>query len=110
MTGFKLQIDNKYISGAIEEGITSILLTLKEDQFRLHFGSLDKSGMLSYIWYAADLNIGDCLKISFTDIISTSKPQKVVNYNLLDGDKLELDYYHRLKKELIEEGLLLNEE
>jgi hypothetical protein len=110
MTGFILQIDNKYISGAIEEGITSILLTLKEDQFRLHFGSLDKSGMLSYTWYATDLNIGDCLKISFTNIISLSKPQEVVNYNLLDEDKLDLDYYHRLKKELIEEGRLLNDE
>lgn len=106
MTGFILQVDNKYISGAIKEGITSILLTLKEDRFKLHFGSLDKSGMHSYIWYATDSKIGDRLKISFTNIISLSKPQEVVNYNSLDEDKLDLDYYHRLKKELIQEGLL----
>jgi hypothetical protein len=106
MTGFILQVDNKYISGAIKEGITSILLTLKEDRFKLYFGSLDKSGMHSYIWYATDLKIGDRLKISFTNIISLSKPQEVVNYNSLDEDKLDLDYYHRLKKELIQEGLL----
>jgi hypothetical protein len=72
MTGFILQVDNKYISGAIKDGITSILLTLKEDRFRLYFGSLDKSGMLSYIWYATDSKIGDRLKISFTNIISLS--------------------------------------
>ena len=106
MTGFILQVDNKYISSAIKEGITSILLTLKEDRFRLYFGSLDKSGMHSYIWYVTDSKIGDRLKISFTNIISLSKPQEVVNYNSLDEDKLDLDYYHRLKKELIQEGLL----
>ena len=106
MTGFILQIDNKYISGAIEEGITSILLTFKEDRFRLHFGSLDKSGMISYVWQATDLEIGDHLIINFTNVDSSSKAQKFVDYNLLDADKLSRDYYHRLKKELIEEGLL----
>ena len=109
MTGFILQIDNKIISGTIEEGITSILLTFKEDRFRLHFGSLDKSGMISDVWYATDLEIGDHLIINFTNVDSPSKAQEVVNYNLLDEDKLNLDYYHRLKKELIEEGQLRSE-
>lgn len=110
MIGFILQIDNKIISGAIEEGSTSILLTFKEGLFRLHFGSMDKSGMISYRWYAADLKIGDHLKISFTHISNPSEVQEVVNYNLLDGDKVSLDYYYRLKKELIEEGHLLDNE
>ncbi len=110
MTGFILQIDNKIISGTIEEGITSILLTFKEGLFRLHFGSMDKFGMISYRWYATDLKIGDHLRISFTDISSPSEALEIVNYNLLDGDKISLDHYHRLKKELIEEGLLRNEE
>lgn len=109
MTGFILQIDNKSISGAIDEGITSILLTFKEGLFRLHFGSLDKSGMISHTWYATDLKVGDHLKIRFTDISSPSEAQDVVNYNLLDTDKISLDYYYRLKKELIEEKLLPND-
>ncbi|WP_320167775.1 hypothetical protein [Mangrovibacterium marinum] len=109
MKGFTLRKDNNIISGAIKEGITSIILTNKDGVFRLTFGSMDKTGMHAYTWYASDLEVGDTLQICYTDIVNISEPQVILDYNSLDHDKLELDYYHRLKKELIEEGVLPND-
>lgn len=109
MKGFTLQKGNNIISGAIEEGITSIILTNKDGVFRLHFGSMDKTGMHAYTWYASDLELGDTLQICYTNIVNISEPQSILDYNSLDHDKIELEYYHRLKKELIEEGVLPND-
>ena len=109
MNSYTLQKDDNIISGAIKEGITSILLTNKDGVFRLHFGSLDKTGMHAYTWYASDLKIGDIFQICYTDVTNISEPQEFLDYNSSDHDKLELDHYHRLKKELMEEGLLPNE-
>ncbi len=109
MKGFTLKKDNIIISGAIDEGITSIILTNKDGVFRLHFGRMDKTGMHSYTWYASDLELGDLLQICYTDIITISEPQVILDYSSLDHDKLELDYYYRLKRELIEEGVLPND-
>ena len=107
--GFILQNGDEIVSGAIDEGITSIILTNKDGVFRLHFGSMDKTGMHSYTWYASDLELGDTLQICYTDVINISEPQEIMDYNSLDHDKLELDYYHRLKKELMDEGSLQND-
>lgn len=109
MKGFTLKKGGNIISGAIEEGITSIILSNKDGVFRLHFGSLDKTGMQACTWYASDLELGDTLQICYTDVVNTSEPQEVLDYNSLDHDKVELDYYYRLKRELIEEGVLPRE-
>lgn len=108
MKGFVLKINGKCISGSIKEGITSIILTCKENQCHVHFGSLDKSGMFSCTWYSADLKTGDCLKIRLEDIISISEIKEIRDYNrsLEESQKENLDLYRRLKKELIEEGLI----
>ena len=103
-----MQINKECISGTIAEGITSIILTYKEDQCRIHFGSLDKSGMHSYTWYASDLRPGDCLSVLFTDITQTSEVKEMRDYNKPSEElqKENLELYARLKKELTEEGLL----
>jgi hypothetical protein len=103
MKGFILRVNGECMSGAIAEGITSIILTYKENKCRVHFGSMDKSGMLSYTWYAADMETGDCLNILFTDNIHVSEAKEIRDYNQ-PQDNLEL--YLKLKEELEEEGLL----
>lgn len=109
MKGFTLRKDNNIISGTIKEGITSIILTNKDGMFRLTFGSMDKTGMHSYTWYASDLKLVGTLQICYTDVINISEPQEVTDYNSMDHDKIELYSYYRLKRELIEEGVLPND-
>jgi hypothetical protein len=101
MKGFTLRINKECISGAINESITSINVTLgKKDQCDVSFGSMDKSGMLSYTWYAADIKEGDCLNISFEDIVSVSEAKETRDYNKSQKEtkKGSLELYRRLKK------------
>jgi hypothetical protein len=110
MKGFTLYINEKHVSGAIDEGITSILITCKENRCHVNFGSLDKSGLLSYTWYASDMETGDCLNICFEDIMNVSEVQEMRDYNKsFDAQKESLEFYRKLKKELIEEGILSKE-
>jgi hypothetical protein len=108
MKGFILQINGERISGAIDEGITSIIMTCKEDQCHVSFGSLDKSGTLSYTWYASDMETGDCLNIFFTDNINISEAKETRDYNksLEESRKESLELYLKLRQELIEEELI----
>jgi len=81
MKGFTLQMNGECISGAIENGITSIIITCKEGQCHVHFGSMDNSGMLAYTWYSSDMEIGDGLNICFEDIIHISEVREIRDYN-----------------------------
>lgn len=108
MKGFTLCADEELISGAIGEGITSITVTYKEEQCHVCFGSMDKSGMLFYTWYTADIEKNGCLNICFEDIISISEAKETRNYNKSreETQKEDVELYRKLKKELIEEGLI----
>jgi hypothetical protein len=108
MRGFTLRVNEEYISGAINEGITGIIVTYRENQCRVNFSSLDKSGMLSYTWYAANIEDGDCLNICFEDIISVSEAKETKDYNKSQEESMKesLELYRKLKKELIKEGLI----
>ena len=108
MKGFTLKINGECISGSIEDGITSVLVTYKDGLFRVFFSSLDKSGMLAYTWYASELKIGDCIRVCFEDITRLSEAREIRNYNkmLEQSQKETLETYRTLKEELIEEGLI----
>ncbi|MDR0604401.1 MAG: hypothetical protein LBG80_08890 [Bacteroidales bacterium] len=108
MKGFTLCVNEELIYGAIDEGITSVIVTCKEGQFHVYLGSLDKSGMLSYTWYAADMRTGDCLNICYEDITSVSEARETRDYNKSQEEPLKesLELYRKLKKELIEEGII----
>lgn len=107
MRGFKLKIHGKEISGAIEVGITNIVLSCKENQFHLTFSSLDETGMISQVWYSSYLELGDRLSIIFDDTYGVSQPMEVRDYTNKDAmDRLLLQSYHRLREELVNEGLI----
>ena len=99
MKGFKLQVNEKFISGATDEGITSIIITCKENLCHVNFGSLDKTGMYSYTWYASDLRLNDCLNISFEDIVALSEITETRDYNksLEESQKEDLEIYLKLR-------------
>jgi hypothetical protein len=108
MKGFTLRVNDECISGAIDEGITGIIVTYREGRCHANFGSMDKSGMLSYTWYTADMEKGDCLNICFEDIITVSEARETRDYNKSqeEREKESVELYRKLKKELIEEGLI----
>jgi hypothetical protein len=108
MKGFTLRVNNECISGALDEGITGITVTYREGRCHAYFGSMDKSGMLSYTWYTADMEKGDCLNICFEDIITVSEARETRDYNKSqeEREKESLELYRKLKKELQEEGLI----
>ncbi len=106
MKGFILQVNDRRISGAIDEGITSIIITCEDEKCRVNFGSMNKSGTLSYTWYANDMKMDDCLTIFLEEISSISEIAETRNYDeaLEESQKRSLKLYRKLKKELIEEG------
>jgi hypothetical protein len=108
MKGFTLRVNKECISGAINEGITGVIVTYKEGRYHVSFSSMDKSGMLSYTWYAADMEEGDCLSICCEDVTSVSKAPKIrdCNKSQEEAQKESLELYRKLKKELIDEGLI----
>ena len=108
MKGFTLQMNGECISGAIENGITSVTVTCKEGHCHVYFGSLDNSGMFAYTWYTSDMETGDCLNICFEDIVNTPKAIETRDYNRTpeESQKEDLETYRKLKAELIEEGII----
>ena len=109
MKGFRLYINDECISGAIESGITSILITNKVGSSDVHFCSLDNTGMHAYTWYASDLKIGDAMTICFEDLVQVSNPKETRDYYYRSQEEIQADEikeYERLKAELIAEGLI----
>ena len=107
MKGFELDINGENVKGAISEGITSIILTCKDDQYNINFSSLDNTGMLAYTWLFSELEQGSKLKISISEISETLEPTSVTDYANKDQiDKLELESYYRMRDDLIKEGLI----
>jgi hypothetical protein len=107
MRGFELTINGEKIEGAIGEGITSIVLSCKDNQYNINFGSMDNTGMLTYTWFSSDLKQGSKLKIVSKEVSVTLNPIDIRDYNNKEQmDKLELESYFKLRDELIKEGLI----
>lgn len=107
MKGFELYLENHKVVGAIEAGVTTITISLKENNCHVAFGSMDGSGMMAYTWYMSDLTLGDKLSIFFKQIETISDPFRVIDYQdsaLLE--QMEVETYYKLQNELIEEGLI----
>jgi hypothetical protein len=105
MKGFVLKINKENIVGAIDEGITSIILTCNNDSCRVHFGSLDKSGMISHTWYTGNLQTDNCLTVYLEEITTVSEAKEIRDYNKSSIED-SMILYRQLKKELIEEGII----
>lgn len=110
MKGFILKAADKVISGGLNSGITDVLISNKEFYYRLNFGGMDDANV-SYTWYSEEVQPGDIFTLRYEEISETSPAIKVrdccqdyVSTN--EDDREALEQYYRLKKELIEEGLI----
>lgn len=107
MKGFELTVNGKKIKGAIEKGSTGVLLTYKDNQYHVDFGSMDETGMRSYTWHSSNLEDGAKLTISVEEIAETSETAVVRDVNNEEQlNKSSLENYYKLRDELIKEGVI----
>ena len=106
MKGFKLNMSDKAISGAVKRGFTSVMISNKDGFYKLDFGSVDDEGNF-YTWYNINLQYGDSFNIYYDEISEVSSTNNIRNIsNAEEENELAIKLYHKLKQELIEEGLL----
>ena len=107
MKGFELNINDNIISGGIENGLTGIVISCRENKCQLDFSSLDHTGMISSIWYSSILKLGDKIMIKAVEINHASAPAEIRDYKDKElMNKIDLDSYYRMRKELVSEGLI----
>lgn len=103
MNGFILKLNGEVFAGAMD-GCSTITITGKNDTFRLEFGGMDKLAH-SCVWCTKTLEAGDRLSIKYTDIDESEISAFAEFIDVVDEFKL-LESYHRMKQELIDEGLI----
>lgn len=109
MKGLQLKINDVLLTGAIEKGSTSVLLTCRDGVWQLSFASLNETAMVSYIWHFSDLKEGDKLSVAYIDVEEDTalSPAEIRDHESQEMmDQLSLKTYYQLKEELIREGLL----
>jgi len=106
MKGIILNTGNETIYGSLNNGIFGVLISNKDGIYKLNFGGQDDDVTI-YTWYKADLKLGDSFSLCYDEIVDVSSVIKIQKDKYVaEIDKLALDSYHKLKQELIEEGLI----
>lgn len=114
MKGFVLKTGDKIISGGLRSGITDVLISNKEFCYKLNFGGMDDANV-SYIWYSVELQPDDIFTICYEEISDPSPAISIRDYSHgnspTNEDKMKmLRRYYQLKQELIDEGLIIENE
>lgn len=108
MKGFSLKIDNKTIHAALESGSSGIIISNKEGDYNISLHGMDDKGVY-YVWYKKNLSVGDSMSIKHEIIEQSMVSEPIFIRDVNDEDaenKLLLDAYHKLKQELLDEGLI----
>ncbi len=120
MKGLTVQIGERKISAALENGGISIIISNKESKtpgrFHTNLGGMDNDNLhIIYEWLSVDLDQDEpmIIKVEEIDEASVTPPALIRNYkDPKDPEFIEsmnqslLDSYYELKQELIDEGRL----
>ncbi|PWJ58063.1 hypothetical protein CLV98_105245 [Dyadobacter jejuensis] len=113
MIGFELTVRGEKVTGALRDGVFSIILTKMAnkdlDTIELDFTGLNTADTENYetlAWYQSSLAIGDEIIIKVKEIQDVSPPIKVGKHNLENRNAQRVEEYYRLKRELEEKGLI----
>lgn len=111
MKGIALYVPDGKIVKAVR---STIIISNKEGNPRLLFtGNGEGNPNISHTWYSRDLRPGDKFRIRHCDIdeAKLSVPGYTVDYdNPEETDTLILENYSKLRKELLAEGLINEDE
>ena len=113
MKGFYLQTETENLHIALANGSIGITIDSLDGEARLVVEG-ENDELVTYHWLDRELELGECIVLTYEDkITDKSKPQTTVDLLELtpqEREKLEtqqqLKEYHRLKKQLVAEGLI----
>ena len=106
MKGFTVLRDGKPLHAVVENGVTSIVISNKEGHYSIYVGGTEANG-LSYTWLSEALAENDVIEVRFEEFDLSSVSEAVSIHDSRDEeatDRLLLESYYRVKKELKDEG------
>lgn len=108
MNGFRWMREGEVACAALPCGSVGVLLTNKEGDYTVSLQGMDAQGVF-YVWHRAKLHVGDSLTVSFEAVEEADVSEPISVRDVRDEEaerRLLLGSYHRLRQELINEGLL----
>lgn len=110
MNGFSIKINEEFINIALDSGSVGILISNKEGNLEVCINGMDCNGVY-YVWYNKEMIMNQSIDIEFKTISHSviSKPIFIRNVNdTKHEEKLLLESYHKLKNDLLAQGLIPN--
>ncbi|MBE6307763.1 MAG: hypothetical protein E7087_00425 [Bacteroidales bacterium] len=108
MNGFIIKAGEENIYAALKSGSFGIIISNKEGDFNISINGMDENALF-YSWEHRKLNLNEVITIAFDtldeSVISTPTNIRDVN-NTIQEQELELELYYKLKKELLDKGLI----
>jgi len=106
MKGFRIKYNDKVYFATSPLPVIGIDISNKSAAFRLNISGMDNNG-LTHQWHSDRLQSGDEIEITFGDFDESSSPAKIFDYSdPAVQEKMMLEEYYLLKKELEEENLI----
>lgn len=108
MIGFSLKRGNDVVYAAVQAGSIGVIISNKEGTLKVSLSGIDAHGVY-YVWYDDKICIGDSILIKYENINEQMLSTPIFIRDVKDKEsenKLLLDSYYKLKKELLAEGLL----
>lgn len=108
MNGFRWKKEGEEVCAALPCGSVGMLLTNKEGDCTVSLQGMDAQGVF-YVWCRAKLRVGDSLTVGLEAVEEADVSEPISVRDARDEEaerRLLLDSYHRLRQELIGEGLL----
>ncbi|MBO8477858.1 MAG: hypothetical protein IAB80_03050 [Bacteroidetes bacterium] len=106
MKGFRITVHGRLFDIAMPQGSFGIVANLNQWSNEINInGATDKC----FRWYKGELTPGDRVTVEFTDIESPAQPEEVV-FSKEEQIKDTKYLYDSLRKELLEKGLIGEDE
>lgn len=106
MKGFAVLKSESEFHSAIGGGVMSVVISNKNGYYSIYVGGTESGGM-SYTWLSEALKEGDAIEVRYVDIDTEeiTEPEIVRDTNDKEAeDKMLLESYYILKKQLQDEG------
>ncbi len=108
MNGFTIKHNDKELHIALPTGGVTLLIINKEGKFNIHCQGMDRDATF-YSWHEEELKTGDTVTLCYgeQDAATISQPIYVhKRESQISEDQELLANYHKMKQELMDEGLL----
>lgn len=112
MKGFKVEIGDREFTAALPSGTCGVIITYAHDKATIDINGVTQD-LWSYRWLKSELSPGETISVLFTEVEQASEPVEVSDIFRRSKEEQarivtenELKAYYELRKELIEEGVI----